>query len=91
VATIYEASAATLETDLAKTTLGYNYRKENIQERYGSCSRETRNAMEKLRKGEKKRYYRMKTANMIVRDTPRMRGVIVIERISGGIGYIRVH
>jgi len=33
----------------------------------------------------------MKTANMIVRDTPRMRGVIVIERISGGIGYIRVH
>jgi hypothetical protein len=47
--------------------------------------------MEKLRKGEKKRYYGMKTANMIVRDTPRMRGVIVIERISGGIGYIRVH
>jgi len=28
-------------------------------------------------------YYRMKTANMIVRDALRMKGVIVIERISG--------
>jgi putative transposase len=91
VATIYEASAAILETDLAKTTLDYNYRKESIQERYGSCSGETRNAMEKLREREKKRYYRMKTANIIVRDALRMRGVIAIERISGGIGYIRVH
>jgi IS605 OrfB family transposase len=39
--------------------------------------------MEKLREGEKKRDYRMKTANMIVRDALRTRGVIVIERISG--------
>jgi IS605 OrfB family transposase len=31
----------------------------------------------------KKRDYRWKTANMIVRDAMRMRGVIVIERISG--------
>jgi IS605 OrfB family transposase len=38
--------------------------------------------MEKLREGEK-RDYRMKTANMIVRDALRMRGVIAIERISG--------
>ena len=38
--------------------------------------------MEKLREGEK-RDYRMKTANMIVRDALRMRGVIVVERISG--------
>jgi IS605 OrfB family transposase len=36
-----------------------------------------------LGRGEKKRDYRMKTANMIVRDALRMRGVIVIERISG--------
>jgi hypothetical protein len=41
--------------------------------------------MEKLREGKKKRYYRMKTANMIVRDALRMRGVIVVERISGMI------
>ncbi len=83
VATLYEVSTVILETDLAETTLGYSYRKESIQRRNGSDSRETRKAMEKLREGEKKRYYRMKTANMIARDTPRMRGVIVIERISG--------
>ena len=41
--------------------------------------------MEKLREGEKKRDYRMKTANMIIREAMRMRGVIVIERISGEI------
>ena len=52
VATLYEAFAAILETDLAKTTLGYSYRKESIQRRNGSCSRETRKAMEKLREGE---------------------------------------
>jgi IS605 OrfB family transposase len=39
--------------------------------------------MKKLREGKKKRDYRWKTANMIVRDALRMRGVIVIERISG--------
>jgi hypothetical protein len=39
--------------------------------------------MEKLREGEKKRDYRMKTANMIIREAMRMRGVIVVERISG--------
>ncbi|MDT7896296.1 MAG: hypothetical protein RQ855_08870 [Desulfurococcales archaeon] len=39
--------------------------------------------MKKLREREKKRDYRMKTANMIVRDALRMRGVIVIERITG--------
>jgi len=62
--------------------------------------------MEKLREGEKKRDYRWKTANLIARDAMRMRGVIVIERISGEDirvmiaryrdkqlrhGYIRVH
>jgi hypothetical protein len=31
VATIYEASAVILETDLAETTLGYSYRKESIR------------------------------------------------------------
>jgi putative transposase len=39
--------------------------------------------MEKLKEGKKKKDYRMKTSNMIVRDAVRMRGVIVIERISG--------
>jgi putative transposase len=39
--------------------------------------------MKKLKEGKKKRDYRMKTAKMIVRDALRMRGVIVIERISG--------
>ena len=82
MATIYEASAAILETDLAKTTLGYNYRKESIERRNVSSNRETRKAMEKLREG-KKRDYRWKTASLIVRDAMRMRGVIVIERISG--------
>ncbi|MDT7889628.1 MAG: hypothetical protein RQ885_11735 [Desulfurococcales archaeon] len=38
--------------------------------------------MKKLKEG-KKRDYRMKTENLIVRDAMRMRGVIVIERISG--------
>jgi hypothetical protein len=38
--------------------------------------------MEKLRE-EKKRDYRMKTANLKVRDVLRMRRVIAIERISG--------
>jgi len=37
----------------------------------------------KLREGKKKRDYRMKTANMIVRNALRTRGVIVVERISG--------
>jgi putative transposase len=83
VATLYGAFTAILETDLAKTTLGYSYRKKSIQRRNGSDSRETRNAMKKLKEGKKKRDYRMKTANMIVRDALRMRGVIVIERISG--------
>jgi len=83
VATLYEAFAAILETDLAKTTLGYSYRKESIQRRNGSYSRETRKAMEKLKESEKKRDYRWKTASLIVREAMRMRGVIVIERISG--------
>jgi IS605 OrfB family transposase len=39
--------------------------------------------MEKLKEGKKKRDYRWKTASLIVRDTMRMRGAIVIERISG--------
>jgi IS605 OrfB family transposase len=39
--------------------------------------------MEKLREGKKKRDYRWNTANMIVRESMRIRGVIVIERISG--------
>jgi IS605 OrfB family transposase len=38
--------------------------------------------MKKLKEGKKKRDYRWKTANMIVRDALRTRGVIVIERIS---------
>jgi transposase len=83
VATLYEAFALILEADLAETTLGYSYRKKSIQRRNGSDSRETRKAMEKLREGEKKRDYRMKTADMIIREAMRMRGVIVIERISG--------
>jgi len=83
VATLYGAFAAILETDLTKTTLGYSYRKKSIQKRNGSSSRETRKAMKKLKEGKKKRDYRMKTANLIVRDALRMRGVIVIERISG--------
>jgi putative transposase len=81
VATLYEAFAVILETDLAKTTLGYSYRKKSIQRRNGSGSREARKAMKKLKEG-KKRDYRMKTANLVVRDAMRMRGVIVIERIS---------
>ncbi|MDT7889966.1 MAG: transposase, partial [Desulfurococcales archaeon] len=64
------------------TTLGYSYRKESIQRRNGSDSRETRKAMKKLKEG-KKRDYRMKTANLVVREVMRMRGVIAIERISG--------
>jgi putative transposase len=83
VATLYEAFAVILETDLAKTTLGYSYRKKSIQKRNGSDGRETRKAMKKLREGKKKKDYRMKTANLIVRDALRTRGVIVIERISG--------
>ena len=83
VATLYEAFSIILETDLAKTTLGYSYRKESIQRRNGSGSREARKAMKKLKEGKKKRDYRMKTANMIVRDAMRTRGVIVVERISG--------
>jgi putative transposase len=82
VATPYGAFAVILETDLAETTLGYSYRKKSIQKRNGSDSRKTRNAMKKLKEGKKKRDYRMKTANMIVRDAMRTRGVIVIERIS---------
>jgi IS605 OrfB family transposase len=39
--------------------------------------------MEKLKERKKKRDYRWKTANLVVRDALRMRGVIVIERISG--------
>jgi putative transposase len=83
VATLYEAFSIILETDLAKTTLGYSYRKKNIRRRNGSDGREARKAMKKLKEGKKKRDYRMKTANMIVRDALRMKGVIVIERISG--------
>jgi IS605 OrfB family transposase len=83
VATLYEAFAAILETDLAKTTLGYSYRKESIQRRNGSGSREARKAMKKLKERKKKRDYRWKTANLIVRDALRIRGVIAIERISG--------
>jgi putative transposase len=82
VATLYEAFAVILETDLAETTLGYSYRKKSIQSRNRSDSREARKAMKKL-KERKKRDYRWKTANMIVRDALRTRGVIVIERISG--------
>ncbi|MDT7887665.1 MAG: hypothetical protein RQ885_01655 [Desulfurococcales archaeon] len=67
VATLYEAFSIILETDLAETTLGYSYRKKSIQRRNGSDSRETRKAMKKLKERKKKRDYRWKTANMIVR------------------------
>jgi transposase len=77
VATLYVAFAIILETDLAKTTLGYSYRKESIQRRNGSGSREARKAMKKLKERKKKRDYRWKIANLIVRDAMRMRGVIV--------------
>jgi transposase len=40
LATLYEAFSIILETDLTKTTLGYSYRKESIQRRNGSDSRE---------------------------------------------------
>jgi transposase len=76
LATLYETFTIILETDLAETTLGYSYRKESIQRRNGSGSREARKAMEKLREGKKKRDYRMKTANLIVRDALRTRDVI---------------
>jgi putative transposase len=82
VATLYGAFSIILETDLAETTLGYSYRKKSIQRRNGSDSRKARKAMKKLKEGKKKRDYRMKTANIIVREAMRMRGVIVIERIS---------
>jgi transposase len=78
VATLYEALAIILETDLAETTLGYSYRKKSIQRRNGSDSRETRKAMKKLKERKKKRDYRMKTENLIVRDALRTRGVIDI-------------
>jgi IS605 OrfB family transposase len=39
--------------------------------------------MKKLKERKKKRDYRMKKANLIARGALRMRGVIVIERISG--------
>jgi hypothetical protein len=42
VATLYEAFAVILETDLARTTLGYSCRKKSIQRRNGSGSREAR-------------------------------------------------
>jgi IS605 OrfB family transposase len=83
VATLYWAFPIILETDLAETTLGYSYRKKSIQKRNGSDGREARKAMKKLREGKKKRDYGMKTANMIVREAMRTRGVIVVERISG--------
>jgi len=83
VATLYGAFSIILETDLAEITLGYSYRKESIQRRNGSDSRETRKAMKKLKEGKKKRDYRWKAANLIVRDALRTRGIIVIERISG--------
>jgi IS605 OrfB family transposase len=83
VATLYKVFTAILETDLAETTLGYSYRKESIQRRNGSGSREARKAMEKLREGKKKRNYRWKTANPIVREAMRIRGAIVIETVSG--------
>ena len=57
VATLYEAFAIILETDLAETTLGYSYRKKSIQMRNRSSSKEARKAMKKL-KEEKKRDYR---------------------------------
>jgi transposase len=91
VATLYEASTVILETDLAKTTLGYSYRKESIRGETDLVAERLERLWRSLGRGEKKRYYRMKTANIIVRDTLRMRGVIAIERISGGIGYIRMH
>jgi IS605 OrfB family transposase len=62
--------------------LGYNYRKKSIQRRNGSGSKETKKAMEKLREGKRKRDYRWKIANLIVREAMRIRGVMVIERIS---------
>jgi IS605 OrfB family transposase len=82
VAALYEAFALILETDLARIILGYSYRKESIQRGNGYSGKEARKAIKKLREG-KKRDYRWKTANLIVRDALRTRGVIVIERITG--------
>ncbi|MDT7888279.1 MAG: hypothetical protein RQ885_04805, partial [Desulfurococcales archaeon] len=49
VATIHKAFTVILETDLAKTTLGYSYRKKSIQRRNGSGGKEARKAMKKLK------------------------------------------
>jgi uncharacterized protein YfiM (DUF2279 family) len=62
VTTLYEAFAVILETDLARTTLGYSYRKESIQRRNGSGSREARKTMKKLKERKKKKDYRTKKA-----------------------------
>ena len=59
VTTLYEAFVITLGTDLAKTTLGYSYRKESIQRRNGSGGREAGKVMRKPKEGEKKRDYMM--------------------------------
>jgi transposase len=61
VATLYEAFAVILETDLAETTLGYSYRKKKHPEEKWIRSREARKAMKKL-KERKKKDYRIKTA-----------------------------
>ena len=58
LATLYETFTIILETDLAEITLGYSYRKESIQRRNGSGSREARKAMKKLKERKKKRDYR---------------------------------
>ncbi|MFZ8824895.1 MAG: hypothetical protein ACO2O0_12260 [Desulfurococcales archaeon] len=58
LATLYETLTIILETDLAEITLGYSYRKESIQRRNGSGSREARKAMKKLKERKKKRDYR---------------------------------
>jgi hypothetical protein len=52
VATIYEAFAIILETDFAKTTLGYSYRKKGIQKRNGSNNKGAKETMKKLEEGE---------------------------------------
>jgi len=90
IALLFNTEPILLETNLSKLTLGYYYRRKRIQERNGLTGRRARRAMGKLGEGFRKKDYRYKIANLVVREALRVRGVVVIERLPNGVARFMV-
>ncbi len=86
VAVLADCSPYIFETDIAKITLGYYYRRKSVQKKYDKiygikcCIK--RKTMKKFRKKKRKTNTRWKAANIIVREPVKRSYGIVLEDLG---------